>query len=63
MSNPYMEKDIKAWQREVYDDAGHIDPENQHYWRSLCYGYMIGRGNDHDEAEDYMRECDKRGLL
>ncbi len=63
MSDKYTEEAVKQWRDRVYGDADYIDPTNQHDWRSLCYGFMLGLGNDHDEAEDYVKECDNRGLL
>lgn len=63
MTDKYTEEAIEKWCKQVWDDADDIDPCNQHDWRSLCYGFMLGLGNDHDEAEEYTNECYKRNLL
>ncbi len=52
------EEAIKRWEFSVRKISEDIDPHNEHDWRSLCYGFMLGLGVTIDEAHEWAGECE-----
>ena len=46
------------WETEVFDNVSEVDPEDEHYWKSLAYGFFLGCGFHPDDAHELTREVD-----
>lgn len=52
-------QDIQLWKERVYDVARKIDPDDQHEWETLAYGFFLARGYTPKEALELAIEVPK----
>lgn len=54
MSPEQIEKWKKIWKNEVYNNVDEVDPNEEFYWKSLAYGFFIGKGLSLEEAREML---------
>lgn len=52
MPTPH-DKLLVRFKAEVYDKASDIDPEDEHDWTSLAFGFGLGAGLSARDAEEF----------
>lgn len=66
MSGPGVPTEASAlflWKEHVYDKATSIDPDAEHEWGTLAYGYFLGLGFHHAIAEKLVAQVDRKGWM
>lgn len=43
---------IKIWTESVHKRGSLIDPDDEHDWSTLCYGFLLGQGIEPERASD-----------
>jgi hypothetical protein len=50
-------------ERTIYDKGKKIDPEGEHEWDTLAYGFFLGLGFCPAIAEKLQSEVDSKGWM
>ncbi len=54
---------MEAWRTEVNEKASKVDPDDEHDWFDLAYGFFLGKGLRPARAKELAVEAQRRGLL
>lgn len=57
------EKLLTAWLTEVNRKAEEVDPDREHDWFDLCYGFFLGKGLSPSPAKALAVKAQKRRFL
>lgn len=53
---------IRQWKSHIYGKADDIDPDKEHSWESLSYGYFLALTHDPKRARSLADEVYMQGL-
>jgi hypothetical protein len=49
-----IEKYKKMWIEEIYNKSFELDSADEYCWKSLAYGFFLGKGLSKEEAEEMI---------
>lgn len=54
---------VARWKRDVFTDAEKVDPDKEHNWESLSYGYFLALTRDPKRAKALANEVYMKSLI